>query len=99
MAQRRKRRADRAGRPKMRSPGRPSVARREVRQRFWVGIAHGLTSEDAAVQAGVSPAVAAWWVRESGGMPSVSSAPLSARYFSFAEREERPLSVTATAAR
>jgi hypothetical protein len=31
----RRRAVDRAGRPRMRSRGRPSVARREERQRFW----------------------------------------------------------------
>ncbi|MGH2870456.1 MAG: IS30 family transposase, partial [Solirubrobacteraceae bacterium] len=64
-----RRRSDRAGRPKMRSPGRPPVARREHRQRFWAGIARGLSSEDAAAAAGVSPPVGSRWFRQSGGMP------------------------------
>jgi hypothetical protein len=64
----------------MRSPGRPPVARREHRQRFWEAIAEGLSSEDAGVLAGVSPAVGTRWFRESGGMPSVSKEPLSGRY-------------------
>jgi transposase, IS30 family len=72
----------------MQSPGRPLVARREDRQRFWAAIARGLTTEDAGVAAGISPAVAARWFRHSGGMPSVSQAPLSGRYLSFVEREE-----------
>jgi transposase, IS30 family len=72
----------------MRSPGRPPVARREHRQRFWKAIARGLSSEDAGVAAGVSPAVGSRWFREGGGMPTVSRAPLSGRYLSFAEREE-----------
>jgi transposase-like protein len=80
--------ADRAGRPAMRSPGRPPVGRLEHRQRFWVAIARGLSSEDAAVEAGVSPAVGVRWFREGGGMPSVALAPASGRYLSFAEREE-----------
>jgi IS30 family transposase len=85
----RKRRAsDRAGRPAMRSPGRPPVGRLEHRQRFWVAIARGLSSEDAAVEAGVSAAVGVRWFREGGGMPSVALAPASGRYLSFAEREE-----------
>ena len=88
MADRKRRRADRAGRPRMRSPGRPTVARREHRQRFWAAIARGLSSEDAAVAVGVSPAVGARWFRESGGMPSITLAPPSGRYLSFAEREE-----------
>ena len=72
----------------MRSPGRPPVARREDRQRFWAAIRRGLSSEDAAVEAGVSPAVGTRWFREAGGMPPISLAPLSGRYLSFAEREE-----------
>jgi transposase len=76
-----------AGRVPMRSPGRPPVARREDRQRFWKAIAHGLSSEDAAVVCGVSPAVGARWFRQGGGMPSTSLAPLSGRYLSFTERE------------
>jgi len=84
----RRRRSDRAGREAMRSPGRPSVARREDRRRFWAAIARGLYSEQAAVEVGVSVAVGVRWFREGGGMPSVSLAPLSGRYLSFAEREE-----------
>jgi IS30 family transposase len=72
----------------MRSPGRPPVGRLEHHQRFWAAIARGLSSEDAAVQAGVSAAVGVRWFREGGGMPSVTLAPASRRYLSFAEREE-----------
>ena len=79
---------ERAGRPPMRSPGRPPVGRREHRQRFWQAIALGCPSEEAAEHAGVSPAVGVRWFREGGGMPSVSLAPSSGRYLSFAEREE-----------
>jgi IS30 family transposase len=88
MGKPKRRRSDRAGRAPMRSPGRPPVARREHRQRFWAAIADGLWSDRAGVVAGVSPAVGVRWFRESGGMPSVSRAPLSGRYLSFAEREE-----------
>src|SRR5438270_2105734 len=88
----RKRRSDRAGRGILRSPGRPGVARREDRRQFWAAIAAGLTSEDAARRAGVSPAVGTRWFREAGGMPPAalapSSTPLAGRYLSFAEREE-----------
>ncbi len=84
----RRRRSDRAGRPAMRSRGRPPAGRREHRQRFWAAIARGLSSEDAAGEAGVSAAVAGRWFREGGGMPSISVAPLSGRYLSFSEREE-----------
>ena len=72
----------------MRSPGRPPVARREHRQWFWEAIARGLSSEEAGVASGVSPAVGTRWFREAGGMRSISLAPLSARFLSFAEREE-----------
>jgi IS30 family transposase len=68
------------------------VARREDRQRFWIAIAAGQSSEDAALCAGVSPAVGARWFREAGGMPPAtlapSSKPPSGRYLSFADREE-----------
>ena len=72
----------------MRSPGRPRVAGRAEQQRFWKAIARGLSSEDAAVSCGVSPPVGGRWFREGGGMPPISLAPPSARYLSFAEREE-----------
>ena len=87
-----RRRSDRALRGKLRSPGRPGVARREDRRRFWAFIAAGLSSEDAAMAVGVSQPVGFRWFREAGGMPpshlSRSSKPLSGRYLSFAEREE-----------
>jgi len=84
----RRRAADRAGRPRMRSPGRPSVARREERQRFWRAIAAGRSGGEAAAAAGVSAALGVRWFREGGGMRSVSLRPLSGRYLSFREREE-----------
>src|SRR5215216_5030267 len=77
-----------AGRPVMRSPGRPPAGRKEHRQRFWAAIARGLSSEEAAAVAGVSAAVGVRWFREGGGMPSVALDPPSGRYLSFAEREE-----------
>ncbi len=83
-----RRRAIRAMRGQMWSPGRPSVARREDRVRFWVAIAGGASSEDAAAAAGVSQAVGSRWFRQAGGMPPISLAPVSERYLSFAEREE-----------
>ena len=78
----------RALRGQMWSPGRPSVARRHDRVRFWGAIAQGTSTEDAAVEAGVSPPVGSRWFRHAGGMPPISLAPLSGRYLSFAEREE-----------
>ncbi len=80
--------AIRAMRGQMWSPGRPSVARREDRQRFWREIAAGRSSEEAAAAAGVSQAVGSRWFRDGGGMPPISLASLSGRYLSFAEREE-----------
>ena len=78
------------GRPAMRSPGRPPV-RRDLERAFWVRIAEGLSSEDAAVACGVSGPVGSRWFRERGGMPSIQLSPLSGRYLSFAEREEMAL--------
>ncbi|MQS17182.1 IS30 family transposase [Streptomyces kaniharaensis] len=75
------------GRPAMRSPGRPPV-RRDVERAFWLKIAEGLTSEDAALACGVSGPVGSRWFRDRGGMPSIQLSPLSGRYLSFAEREE-----------
>ena len=88
MGVRERRQAIRAMRGQMWSPGRPSVARREDRQRFWRAIAAGWSSEEAAATAGVSQAVGSRWFRDGGGMPPISLAPLSGRYLSFAEREE-----------
>jgi len=87
-AERKRRRWDRAGRTRMRSPGRPAVSKREDRLRFWAAIAWGLASEDAAGVVGVSPTVGIWWFRNSGGMSPVTMAPPWGRYLSFAEREE-----------
>lgn len=87
-----RRRSDRVLRGKLRSPGRPGVARREDRRRFWVLVAHGLSSEDAAMAVGISQPVGTRWFRESGGMApshlSRSSKLPSGRYLAFAEREE-----------
>jgi IS30 family transposase len=87
-----KRRSDRAGRAPLPSPGRPSVAGRDKRQRFWAAIAEGLVSEDAALKANVPPAVGVRWFRTAGGIrPAMfgpSAKPLSGRYLSFTEREE-----------
>jgi transposase-like protein len=88
----RKRRSDRSGRAPLWSPGRPPVAGRDERRRFWAAIVAGMTSEDAAVGAGVPQAVGTRWFRKAGGMPpamfGLSAKPLSGRYLSFAEREE-----------
>ena len=75
------------GRPAMRSPGRPPP-RRDVERAFWLKIAEGLTSEDAAIACGVSGPVGSRWFRERGGMPSIQLTAPCGRYLSFAEREE-----------
>src|SRR3954468_4493714 len=79
---------EQAGRPVLRSPGRPPVGRLDHRRWFWEAIAEGASSEEAAAAAGVSGPVGVRWFREGGGMPSVSLAAPSARYLCFAEREE-----------
>ena len=88
----RKRRSDRSGRMPLFCPGRPPVAGRDERRRFWRAIAAGMASEDAAVEVGISQAVGTRWFREAGGMPGskfrLSAKPLCSRYLSFAEREE-----------
>ena len=88
----RKRRSDRCGRVPLRSPGRPPVAGRDERSRFWLAIAAGMSSEDAAVEAGVSQPVGTRWFRKAGGMsPAMfrsSAKPLSGQYLSLVEREE-----------
>ena len=87
-----RRRSDSALRNKLRSPGRPPVARQEHRRRFWTLISDGLSSEHAGISVGVSAPVGVRWFRKAGGMPpstlAPSSKPLSGRYLSFAEREE-----------
>lgn len=75
-------------RGKIYGPGRPPVWQREQVQRFWVRIAEGASSEDAAIAVGVSSPVGSRWFREAGGMRPISLAPLSGRRLSFAEREE-----------
>jgi len=88
----RKRRSHRCGRAPLLSPGRPPAAKRSELQRFWLGIAHGMPSEDAALAAGMSQPVGTRLFREAGGMaPAMfrsSAKPPSERYLSFAEREE-----------
>ena len=87
---RRQQLADRALRPAMRSPGRPMPAR-HVEREFWRLIAQGKSTEDAAVEIGVSVPVGSRWFRHAGGMPPVSLAEPTGRYLSFPEREELAL--------
>lgn len=85
---RRQQNADRAVRPKLRSPGHPKY-QRPVEAGFWLLIAQGLLAEEAAEQIGVAPAVTTRWFRNAGGMPpfNLNHRP-SGRYLSFTEREE-----------
>jgi transposase-like protein len=75
------------GRAPMQSPGKPSL-RRDVERLFWLEIAKGLTSEDAAIAVGASQAAGSRWFRERGGMATFMTVPLTGRYLSFEEREE-----------
>lgn len=87
-----RRKSERSTRAKLFSPGRPPVWQRETLCRFWRGIAMGLSSEEAAVEAGVSAPVGSGWFRSSGGMPPKHLAPsaalLKSRNLTFADREE-----------
>ena len=62
------------------------------RAEFWRAIAAGLSSEDAALEAGVSQPVGTRWFRKAGGMPPAmfrfSAKPRAGRYLSLVEREE-----------
>ena len=80
--------AVRAYRGQIPSPGRPTVAWREDRVRFWAAIARGAKTEDAAIEAGVSSAVAFRWFRHAGGVNPCLPSTVSGRYLSFVEREE-----------
>jgi len=59
-----------------------------VERAFWLKIAEGLTSEDAAIACGVSGPVGSRWFRERGGMASIQLSTSSGRHLSFVEREE-----------
>src|ERR1700760_1742380 len=85
-------RKKRSTRARLGSLGRPPVAGRAEQEVFWLGIAAGLNSENAALKAGLSDAVGPRLFRKAGGMPPAmfaqSAKPLTGRYLSFAEREE-----------
>ncbi|OBS03362.1 integrase [Mycobacterium gordonae] len=85
---RRQQAADRAVRPKLRSPGHPKY-QRHVEVAFWDQIVKGLLAEEAAGVVGVAQAVGARWFHNAGGMsPFDLKFQPSGRYLSFAEREE-----------
>jgi len=85
---RRQQAADRAIRPKLRSPGHPKF-QRHIEASFWVEIARGLLPIEAAAVVGVSQPVGQRWFHNAGGMPPFDlKLQRSGRYLSFAEREE-----------
>jgi IS30 family transposase len=69
------------------SPGRPTVAWRQDRVRFWAAIAAGAMTEDAATEAGVSSPVGFRWFRHAGGVNPQLPETVSGRYLSSDERE------------
>src|SRR5258707_12862283 len=85
-------RKKRSTRARLGSLGRPPVAGRAEQELFWRGIAAGLNSEDAAVEAGVSQAVGPRLFRKAGGIPPAnfraSANALSGRYLLFEGGEE-----------
>ena len=87
-----RRKSERSTRHKLSSPGRPPIWQRENLCRFWRAVARGLSSEEAAVDAGVSGPVGVRWFRSSGGMPPThlapSAPPLAHRNLTFPERGE-----------
>jgi AraC-like DNA-binding protein len=83
-----KQRAVRLYRGQIPSPGRPSVAWREDRVRFWAAIARGVKTEDAAAEAGISSPAAFRWFRHAGGVNPWLPSTVSGRYLSFKERED-----------
>lgn len=92
-----KRASDRCTRSKLRSPGHPPGWQRDNVCRFWQAIACGKSSEDAAMDAGVSTPVGVRWFRGAGGMPpthvSPAATPTIGRYLTFPEREDIAIEV------
>ena len=62
------------------SPGRPSVAWRADRVRFWAAIARGAKTEEACVEAGVSAPVGFSWFRHAGGVNPLLPPTVTGRY-------------------
>ena len=79
---------EQTGRSAMRSPGRPEINQRFIKQAFWQHIAAGLQSEEAARAVGVSQPLGPRWFRQAGGIAPTNLGSTSGRYLSFAEREE-----------
>lgn len=72
----------------MPSPGRPSIAWREDRVKFWAAISTGVLTDEAAEAAGVSSPLGYRWFRHAGGVNPQLPETVSGRYLSFEEREE-----------
>src|SRR3974377_1981825 len=70
------------------SPGRPGIAWREDRVKFWAAIARGLKREEGVVEAGISSPVPYRWFRDAGGVNPCLPPTVSGRYLSFSERED-----------
>ncbi len=70
---RRQQQVDRALRPALRSPGRPMPAR-HVERAFWRLIAQAQSTEDAALELGVSTPAASRRFRHAGGIPPLNLA-------------------------
>ena len=70
------------------SPGRPGIAWREDRVKFWAAIAGGLKSDEAGAEAGVSSPVAYRWFKHAGGVNPCLPPTTTGRYLSFTERED-----------
>ena len=83
-----KQKAVRAYRGQIPSPGRPTVAWREDRVRFWSAVALGDKTEVAAAAAKVSSPVGFRWFRHAGGVNPCLPPTVSGRFLSFAERED-----------
>jgi IS30 family transposase len=78
----------RAYRGQIPSPGRPTVAWRQDRVRFWAAIGRGESTDAAAAAAGVSAPVGYRWFRHAGGVKPTLPPTVSGRYLSFSERED-----------
>ncbi|MEN9621401.1 MAG: hypothetical protein RL499_1594 [Actinomycetota bacterium] len=78
----------RAYRGQITSPGRPSIAWREDRVKFWAAISTGVLTDQASEAAGVSSPVGYRWFRHAGGVNPQLPETVSGRYLSFVEREE-----------
>lgn len=78
----------RAYRGQIVSPGRPTVAWREDRVRFWAAIGEGKKTRESGAAAGVSEPVAHRWFRNAGGVNPQLPPKVSGRYLSSRERED-----------